>query len=114
MVGTILKIISAALILIGTFFFCTGLLGLIRLPDIYTRIHSTGKCNTVGVASMVFGLVIYQGIDLMSLKLIFILVFILIINPTSAHVLARGAHKYGIDTYDGTDFDKYKHKYEEN
>jgi multicomponent Na+:H+ antiporter subunit G len=87
----ILEILAAALILIGVFLFASGTLGLIRLPDFYCRMHATGKCDTLGALFALLGLVVYNGFNLVSLKIIFIVVFIFLANPTATHAIGKAA-----------------------
>ena len=84
------------LILAGTIFFAAGTIGLLRFPDIYTRMHATGKCDTLGTLLILIGLAIYHGFSLMSLKIMFIGIFVFLVNPTSTHAIARAAWNAGI------------------
>jgi multicomponent Na+:H+ antiporter subunit G len=87
----IIEIISGIIILLGIFLFASGTLGLIRLPDFYCRMHATGKCDTLGALLALIGLAIYNGFNLVSLKIIFIVVFIFLANPTATHAIGRAA-----------------------
>jgi len=82
-------------ILGGLFFFFTGTLGLLRLPDVYTRIHATGTCDTLGAQLMLIGVAIANGWNLVSLKLILIFAFLMLANPTAAHAIIRAAINSG-------------------
>ena len=92
----------------GIFFFFAGTVGLIRLPDVYTRIHAPTKCDTLGAGSILLGLMLYEGISFTTFKLFFVLVFFLMANPTGAHVLARGSYKHLIRPCKETVFDEYR------
>ena len=61
------------------------------MPDFYTRLHAASIIDTLGTILILFGLIIYHGLTLISLKLLLILVFILITTPTAAHALAKSA-----------------------
>lgn len=76
----------------GVFFFLVGTLGLIRLPDAFTRMHATTKCDTLGAGLVLVALMVHQGLHMISLKLLVILVFIWITNPTAAHIIAKAAY----------------------
>jgi multicomponent Na+:H+ antiporter subunit G len=95
----ILEALAAGLILIGVFLFASGTLGLIRLPDFYCRMHATGKCDTLGALFALLGLAVYNGWNLVSLKIIFIVVFIFIANPTATHALGRAALLNGVQPW---------------
>lgn len=86
---TMINIISILLFLAGIFFFVVGTVGLLRLPDAITRVHATTKADTLGLGLIVVGLVLMIGFNVTSLKLIFVLVFVWITNPTAAHVISK-------------------------
>jgi multicomponent Na+:H+ antiporter subunit G len=87
----ILEIVSGILVVVGVFLFASGTLGLLRLPDFYCRMHATGKCDTLGALLALTGLAIYNGFNLVSLKIIFIVIFIFLANPTATHAIGRAA-----------------------
>lgn len=76
----------------GSFFFLVGTIGLIRLPDAFTRMHATTKCDTLGAGMILVSLMIYQGFHMISVKLFIILIFIWLTNPTAAHIIAKAAY----------------------
>ena len=92
-------LIAMALILVGCFFFLTSAIGLLRFPDMFTRMHATGKCDTLAVLLVMTGLVVHHGINLDSFKLLLIVVFIYIANPTATHVLSRAAYRLGVQPW---------------
>ena len=83
------EILSILLISLGTFFFTTATLGLLRFPDFYSRMHATGKGDTLGMLLSLAGLALYTGFSLTSIKIIFIAVFVFITSPTATHALLR-------------------------
>lgn len=85
----------------GLFFTFVGSIGLIRFPDFYTRLHATGKCDTLGAGLIILGLLIYHFFyyietPLIPAKLIFLIFFIFIANPTATHALMKAAYRIGI------------------
>ena len=88
-----MEIVAVIFIVAGAFFFFTATLGLLRFPDFYTRMHATGKGDTLGSLLILFGLALYNGISLTSLKIILIAVFIFITSPTATHSIAKAALK---------------------
>ncbi len=87
----ILVIISLAA---GIFFFAVGVIGLLRLPDVFCRMHATTKCDTLGAGLVLFALMLYHGLfTAESIKLFFIIMFIWLTNPTSAHIIAKAAYR---------------------
>ncbi len=77
----------------GLFFFFVGVVGLIRMPDVFTRMHATTKCDTMGAGLVFLGLIIWQGASFVSISIVLILLFVWITNPTAAHAIAKSAYK---------------------
>jgi multicomponent Na+:H+ antiporter subunit G len=80
----------------GAFFLLVGSVGLIRLPDFYSRAHATGKSDTLGIILTTLGLVIHEGLTLNSVKLALLLVFVGLTSPTGTHALTRAAFRSGL------------------
>ena len=70
----ILTLISSAFIMIGSLSIIVGLIGVYRMPDFYTRLHAASIIDTLGTILILFGLIIYHGLTLISLKLLLILI----------------------------------------
>lgn len=88
--------IAYALLAAGFFFIFAGAVGILRLPDFYTRLHALGKCDTLGVALMVLGLALLEGFTLDAAKVLLLIVFVGVANPTATHALGRAAHRTGL------------------
>jgi multicomponent Na+:H+ antiporter subunit G len=73
-----------------------GSIGVIRLPDFYSRTHAVSKSDTLGILLVIIGLIIYEGMTLNSLKLTFVVLFVMLSNPIGTHALARAAWMRGI------------------
>ncbi len=85
----------------GVFFLLVGSIGLLRLPDFYTRLHATGKCDTLGVGLIILGLLIYHlfyysQYPLVPVRLVFLIFFIFIANPTATHAILKAAYRTGL------------------
>lgn len=89
-------ILTIIFILLGTFFMLIGSIGVIRLPDFFTRSHATSKSDTLGIMLIVAGLIFFEGLSINSLKLFIIFLFVALANPVGAHALARAALAFGI------------------
>lgn len=92
----ILDIITVALLVLGLFFFGVGVVGLLRLPDVYTRLHATTKCDTLGAGLVLLSVILSQGITGASAKLAIMIIFIWITNPTAAHIIAKAARSVNV------------------
>ena len=90
------EVVSAVLLIAGTVFFVGGAVGVLRFPDFFTRLHAAGKCDTMGQALVLLGLIVTAGLSLVSVKLAFIVFFVFLLNPTATHALARGAWVCGV------------------
>jgi multicomponent Na+:H+ antiporter subunit G len=88
--------VAALFMLGGAFFLVVSSVGLIRLPDFYSRSHAVGKSETLGSLLLLSGLVIYNGFALESAKLLLIVVLIAATNPSGIHVLTRAALRKGL------------------
>lgn len=91
-----MTIITTVLLVLGLLFILLGVVGILRLPDFYTRLHAMGKCDTLGVTLVLLALAVYAGWSLSSAKLLLISVFIGLANPTATHALGRAALKSGL------------------
>jgi len=95
----VLTIVAVVLMLGGAFFLTVSALGLLRLPDFYARTHAVGKSETLGTILMLSGLAVYNGWELSTIKIMFIVFFVLIANPTATHAIARAALRTGLQPW---------------
>lgn len=86
-----MTILAAILIFSGLFFLTVSSVGIIRLPDFYTRTHAVGKSETLGAILLIGGLAVYNGLEFNTVKLLLMLLFIALVNPTATHVITRAA-----------------------
>jgi multicomponent Na+:H+ antiporter subunit G len=103
---SIISIVSIIFIVVGVFFFATATLGLLRFPDFYTRMHATGKGDTMGALMCLTGLALYtfhSGFSLatlfVSIKIMLIAVFICVANPTATHAITKAGLDCGVKPY---------------
>jgi multicomponent Na+:H+ antiporter subunit G len=82
-------ILSWVLILLGSFFTLVGALGMIRMPEVFTRMHAASVIDTLGVGLLIAGMVLQAGFTLVTLKLVFLLGLIVITGPVVTHALAQ-------------------------
>jgi multicomponent Na+:H+ antiporter subunit G len=93
------QIISIVLMAGGAFFLLVSTVGILRLPDFFSRSHAVGKSETLGSLLFLSGLGVYNGWALESAKLVLILIFIAATNPSGVHVLTRAALRKGVDIW---------------
>jgi multicomponent Na+:H+ antiporter subunit G len=92
-------IVAFVFVVGGLFFLLVSSIGILRLPDFYTRCHAIGKSETLGSMLLLMGLAIYNGLDINSFKLIVILLFIAFANPTATHIIIGVALKAGVQPW---------------
>ena len=90
-----IDIISIISLVGGLFFLFVGTVGLLRLPDVYNRLHATTKCDTLGAGLLLLSLALQSSLAV-GIRLVLLAVFILVTNPTAAHVIAKAAYKTGV------------------
>lgn len=92
------EVIAGVFILIGTLVSFISAIGLVRLPDVYTRSHAGSKSSTVGVLFILIGTLLYFLISegYFSIRLILGIVFVFLTAPVSAHVICRAAYRNNV------------------
>lgn len=97
-VEAMIKVLVLLLVLAGTALSSLSSLGLLRLPDVYTRAHATTKSTTLGILSILTGAFIYfWGLhDVMNFRLLLGIVFVFLTAPVSGHFIIRSAHRSGV------------------
>ena len=73
-----------------------GGLGLLRLPDVFARMHGAGMIDTLGLGLILIGLMFQAGFTLITVKLILIYIFVLYTSPTTTHALAQACLSGGV------------------
>ena len=96
---TIQPVVEGLLVVVGTFFLTVGTVGLVRLPDVYNRMHATSKATTLGAASMFLAGTVAFGPSGRGLTSLVGIVFLFLTAPTGAHMISRSAQKMGIEFY---------------
>ena len=96
MIGQIIDLASWALLILGGLLGLTGAIGLLRFPDFYTRAHAAGVTDTLCATSILAGLMLQAGLTLVTAKLVFILLFLLLTSPTATHALTKAALHSGL------------------
>lgn len=91
----VIEAVQALALFGGAAFLLIGGVGVLRLPDVFTRVHAAGLADTMGAALVLVGLMLETGWDLITAKLILILLFLWLTSPVSSHALAKIALKDG-------------------
>jgi multicomponent Na+:H+ antiporter subunit G len=86
-----IDLLSGLFLLLGSFLCITGGLGLLRLPDFFSRVHAAGLTETLATPLLLFGLMLQMDWSLDLLKMLMIAVLIIVTNPTATHAMAKAA-----------------------
>jgi len=81
---------------LSIFFAFFGNIGMLRFPDIYTRLQASSKCATTSLLSLFIGLIILKGFSSISVRILVIGIFFLLTGPVASHAIARSAYEGGI------------------
>lgn len=98
--------LTVVLATFGAFFFLVGTLGLLRLPDFYSRTHAATKCDTVGAGSILLALAVFSGADASTWKILALAALVLLSSPTAGHALARAAYRTGLEPWQAEEAEK--------
>lgn len=104
--------IAGSLVVAGVFFFAVGVVGVLRFPDFYTRLHAAGKCDSLAAVLVIAGVALYNLTDysfanlLVSIKIMAIAVFVFIASPTATHAITKAALVMGVEPWRRKDRDQ--------
>ncbi|MCB1386536.1 MAG: monovalent cation/H(+) antiporter subunit G [Hyphomicrobiales bacterium] len=95
-------VLAGVLVIVGAFFALIAAIGLIRLPDVYSRMHAASKAGTVGSGLMMIALAIVSGDSGTAARALAGVIFFVLTAPIAAHLLARAAYKVGYPLWHGS------------
>jgi multicomponent Na+:H+ antiporter subunit G len=95
-VSTVLDAASWVLLVAGSFFCLVGAVGMLRMPDFYTRVHAASVVDTLGAGLLLAGLLLQADDYLVAVRLVIIGLLLFFVSPTSTHALARAAMLRGV------------------
>jgi len=88
--------LGGGLVVAGSVFMIIGAIGLLRMPDVFTRMHATAVSDTLGAGLILVGLMLISGLMLVTVKLFFLILFFGLTSPVATHAVARAALHAGI------------------
>lgn len=94
--GILIDVLTWIFLIGGSFFSIVGGIGILRMPEFYSRLHGGGVTDTLGAALIICGLMFQTGLTLATVKLAMILFFLLVVSPSSCHALAKSAINQGL------------------
>ncbi|MCZ4271180.1 monovalent cation/H(+) antiporter subunit G [Maritalea porphyrae] len=111
MLVDILAYVAGALLIVGAFFSLAAAIGILRLPDLYTRMHAASKAGTLGSGLALIAIAVFAMDGSVSMRALAGFVFFLLTAPISAHLLAKAAYAAGyrpLDEMHVNDLEKKK------
>lgn len=92
--------LAGVLLGVGFLFVAVSVVGILRLPDFYTRLHAMGKSDALGVSLMAAGMAVETGVSLSAVKILLIAAFTALSSVLTAHALGRAAYRSGLVPWD--------------
>ena len=83
----------------GLFFLFVAALGVLRLPDVFTRAHAVSLTDSVGALFLLSGLALYQGFTINLVRILIVMVLLYLLNPVIAHATVRSANRSGVEAW---------------
>ncbi|AUV81406.1 cation:proton antiporter [Salinigranum rubrum] len=103
-IGPVRGALIVLLVAVGVAFLVVGTVGLLRLPDVYNRMHATSKATTLGAASIALAAFVFYGPGGDGLIGLVTVVFLFVTAPTGAHMISQAAHRMGVGFYGGVEW----------
>ncbi|MBO6719128.1 MAG: monovalent cation/H(+) antiporter subunit G [Rhizobiaceae bacterium] len=95
MIAELQNYVAGILLIVGAAFALVATIGIVRLPDIYSRMHAASKAGTVGSGAMLIALAVFSDDPATTLRAIAAVAFLMLTAPVSAHLLAKAAYSAG-------------------
>lgn len=103
-----MDVISAFFMVSGALFICLAALGVLRMPELFSRMHSSTKAGTLGLGLMMISVALHFREASIVMRSASMIVFIILTAPVSAHVIARAAYRTGVPLWKNTVVDELK------
>jgi len=104
--------IIAVLLLVGSIIMLIGSVGLVRMPDLYSRMQATTKSMTLAVVCLLLAVVIYFGEPGVTLRALLVITFYCVTSPIAAHMIGRAAYFCGVPLWEKTQLDELRGRYD--
>lgn len=108
----IIELLSALSLLGGALFILFSALGILKMPDLYTRMSSTTKASTLGIGLVLQGTVLYWQDAGIAFRAVAIIIFLFLTAPVAAHIIGRAAYKGGVKLWEKSHIDELRGKEE--
>jgi multicomponent Na+:H+ antiporter subunit G len=110
---SVLELLTVLLMAAGVFFVVVSSIGLVRLPDLYTRVHAAGKAGTLGIVGVLMGVGVYYITNpAVVFEMLALIAFFFLTAPVAAHMLDRAAFLTGVKPMEGTSPNELQGRYD--
>ncbi len=99
-------VVTCGLLVLGTAFMALGTVGLVRMPDLFSRMQATTKSATLGIGCLLAASAVHFGQTGVSMKALLVIVFYFLTAPVAAHMIGRAAYRIGVPLWPGTRVDE--------
>jgi multicomponent Na+:H+ antiporter subunit G len=107
------EIISGIFLLLGSIFILLSAIGILKMPDLFTRMSATTKASTLGIGLVLIGTAIFWGDIGIAARALSIIIFLLLTAPVAAHIIGRAAYFDKVPLWEKTHIDELRGKYDE-
>ena len=107
-----IHLLVAALVVTGTTFILLAAIGVVRMPDVYTRMQVSTKGASLGAGCLLLAVPVFFGDVAIGVRALLIIAFIFLTTPISAHMLARAAYMVGVPLWEGSVVDELEGRYD--
>jgi len=107
-----MEVVSGVLWVVGSVFALLAAVGVLRMPDVFTRMQASTKASTLGLGCLAVGAALQLADTASAIRLLSIGAFLLLTTPVSAHVIARAAYRAGLPLWSGTVLDERRRDFE--
>jgi len=106
------EVMTLVLLFIGATFLLLAAVGVVRMPDVFSRMQAATKAATLGAACMLSAVAVYYDDFGVTIRALLVVAFFLLTAPVAAHVIARAAYFIGVPLWEGTVVDELRGRYD--
>lgn len=110
--GVVREVLVVALLFIGALFLLLAGVGVVRMPDVFTRISAATKAGTLGTGCMLSAVAVYFNDLGVTVRSLLVVVFVYMTAPVAAHLIGRAAYFIGVKLWRGTRLDELRGRYD--
>lgn len=114
MIGLVSDVLTSFLMLAGASFSLIAAIGIVRMPDLYTRMQAAAKTATLGVGSTILAVAIHFGDIGVTTQAALVIIFLFLTAPVAAHMISRAGYISGVELWEGSVTDELRGRYDDS